>query len=255
MKPLLLLLAMMASTAFATPIRLAPADAARVGQLVWKNECAGTVEGLVSWNKGENFPSLGIGHFIWYPKGVRGPFEESFPGLVRLLQARGVAVPQWAQGPAPWADAAAMKADPRRVAELRALLSRKEVIGLQTEHLIARLNAALPKMLEAAPAADRARVKARFEAVAASPEGCFALIDYVNFKGEGTAPTERYKGQGWGLLQVLQGMSGKGDPARDFGASAAKVLSQRVKNAPPERKESRWLPGWHNRVNRYGSAL
>ncbi len=24
-------------------------------------------KGLVSWNRGEAFPSLGIGHFIWFP--------------------------------------------------------------------------------------------------------------------------------------------------------------------------------------------
>ena len=29
------------------------------------------------------------------------------------------------------------------------------------------------------------------------------MIDYVNFKGDGLKPTERYKGEGWGLLQVL----------------------------------------------------
>ena len=32
------------------------------------------------------------------------------------------------------------------------------------------------------------------------------LIDYVNFKGEGVLETERYRGRGWGLLQVLEGM-------------------------------------------------
>ena len=41
-----------------------------LGQRIWKNECAGSVQGLVSWNEGEAFPSLGIGHFIWYPAGV-----------------------------------------------------------------------------------------------------------------------------------------------------------------------------------------
>jgi hypothetical protein len=47
-----------------------------IGKKVWANECDGKVEGLTSWNGGEAFPSLGIGHFIWYPAGRRGPFDE-----------------------------------------------------------------------------------------------------------------------------------------------------------------------------------
>jgi hypothetical protein len=43
-------------------------QAQTIGRQIWKNECGGTQEGLTSWNKGEEFPSLGIGHFIWYPK-------------------------------------------------------------------------------------------------------------------------------------------------------------------------------------------
>ena len=66
-------------------IELSRAEASRIAKKIWQNECAGTVEGLTSWNAGENFASLGIGHFIWYPKGVRGHFEESFPGLVSFV--------------------------------------------------------------------------------------------------------------------------------------------------------------------------
>ena len=39
-----------------------------LAQLVWKNEGAGLIDNLTVWNKNEAFPSLGIGHFIWYPK-------------------------------------------------------------------------------------------------------------------------------------------------------------------------------------------
>ena len=56
-----------------------------IGRRVWQNECGGTRDGLTSWNTGEDFASLGIGHFIWYPKGQRGPFEESFPKLAKYL--------------------------------------------------------------------------------------------------------------------------------------------------------------------------
>src|SRR5689334_17000237 len=88
--------------AHASAITVSPADATHIGHKVWQNECAGSVEGLVSWNSGEAFPSLGIGHFIWYPEGKPGPFEESFPKLVALLKERGTKVPAWLNGPAPW---------------------------------------------------------------------------------------------------------------------------------------------------------
>jgi hypothetical protein len=80
------------------------------------------------------------------------------------------------------------------------------------------------------------------------------LIDYVNFKGEGVLETERYRGRGWGLLQALEGMP-EGDTAqnapREFAASAAQVLRERVNNSPPARNERRWLAGWLDRVATY----
>ncbi len=250
MKPLcFLFILLMSATGFAA--NLSPAEAQRVGRMVWKNECAGTVEGLVSWNKGEEFPSLGIGHFIWYPTNKRGPFDESFPRLVVLFAERGLKPPAWARGAAPWQTSAEMARDPARVKELRGFLSQPKAIEVQTEFLIQRLDAALPKMLEVAPASSRSRVRKNFERLSATPAGIFALIDYVNFKGEGILPTERYKGEGWGLLQVLEGMRGDGDAVREFSDSAKQVLARRVRNSPPERGEGRWLPGWQARVGRY----
>jgi len=81
---------------------LSDAELARIGHKVWVNECAGTVAGLTSWNEGEAFASLGVGHFIWYPAGRPGPFEESFPLLVRYLGEHGVETPGWMSGACPW---------------------------------------------------------------------------------------------------------------------------------------------------------
>jgi hypothetical protein len=232
---------------------LSDAELDSIGHRVWQNECAGTREGLTSWNTGENFASLGIGHFIWYPEGVSGPFEESFPRLVKFLAANGEGVPMWIKGACPWRSRAAFQADLRspRMNDLRDLLA--STIRLQSRFLAQRMREALPKMLDAAPAVERAKVKAQFERLAASGAGTFALIDYVNFKGEGTKETERYRGEGWGLLQVLAGMSGTGGgAAREFGEIAAHVLTKRVQNSPPERNEARWLAGWKSRVRSYG---
>ena len=39
----------------------------KVAELIFKNEASGKKDGLIVWNNGEEFISLGIGHFIWYP--------------------------------------------------------------------------------------------------------------------------------------------------------------------------------------------
>lgn len=235
---------------------LSSAQIDRVGQRIWQNECGGTVAGLTSWNAGEDFASLGIGHFIWYPKGRSGPFEESFPPLMAFLQARGLATPAWTKGGCPWQTKAAFDADKNseQQRELRTLLSR--TVREQTEFIMVRMERALPKML--AQSGNPAGVRAAFDALKATPEGTFCLIDYVNFKGEGTSSKERYQGEGWGLLQVLEGMPSL-QAVRDypiaFAESAKRTLSRRVKNAPPDRKEQRWLAGWHNRCEAYKQRL
>ncbi|MGL4254471.1 MAG: hypothetical protein ACRCR2_10650, partial [Fusobacteriaceae bacterium] len=42
-----------------------------VGKLIYRNETGEKREFLVHWNRGEEFPSLGIGHFIWYPENFK----------------------------------------------------------------------------------------------------------------------------------------------------------------------------------------
>ena len=237
-------------------LRLTPDQVSRIGKRIWANECGGTVAGLTSWNKGEDFASLGIGHFIWYPAGKEGPFEESFPPLVRYLQNRRVSLPPWLLRTAdcPWQSREGFARDAAGVmqSDLRKLLSA--TVREQTEFIILRLQNALPKMLAQAPRAKRPLVESNFHALLTTPEGSYAIIDYVNFKGEGTSPTERYKGEGWGLLQVLSEMN-PGSGAAGFGQAAKRVLTRRVQNSPKERGESRWLPGWHNRCAGYGGRL
>lgn len=235
--------------------RLSDGQLARIGQRIWTNECDGTVAGLTSWNQGEDFASLGIGHFIWYPAGKEGPFEESFPKLVAYLQNRRTPLPAWlaAARDCPWPDRTSFIRDKagQRQQDLRKLLAA--TVREQTEFIILRLQNALPQMLAAAPKSQRKNVQTSFSALIQTPEGAFAMIDYVNFKGEGTKPGERYQGEGWGLLQVLADM--RPDPRTPahhaFAAAAKRVLARRVQNAPPARNEQRWLAGWHNRCNGY----
>ncbi len=246
-------LALGVSAGLAGEIKISDAEADRIGKKIWRNECAGTRDGLTAWNKGEDFPSLGIGHFIWYPQGKRGPFKESFPALKDYLQSQGVKLPGWlaAAKACPWSDRAAFMADFRspRMEELRSLLA--STVGQQARFAALRLESALPQMLAAAPASEREKIRRNFYRVANAPGGLYPLMDYVNFKGEGTSPTERYQGEGWGLLQVLAGMSDSGSPTAAFSQSADRALTRRVELSPPARGEKRWLPGWRNRLATY----
>jgi len=123
---------------------------------------------------------------------------------------------------------------------------------LQVMFIFKRLEASLEKMLEASD--NKENVKKQFYRVANSPNGLYPLIDYVNFKGEGTNPKERYNDQGWGLLQVLENMKGTeiGKAAlTEFSNSAKFVLQRRVNNSDPSKNEKKWLQGWFNRCNTY----
>ncbi len=244
-------LALSSLAAQASPAKLSDAQALEIGRRIWKNECAGTVSGLTSWNKSEEFPSLGIAHFIWYPAGRSGPFEESWPGLARFLKTQNAPVENWMLGACPWKTRDAFMADLNgsRLTALRAMLS--QTVAPQARYAAMRMEAALPKMLAATPSAQRTKIEANFRRVAAEPLGFYALMDYVNFKGEGVNPAERYNGQGWGLLQVLETMPSAGNALPEFARAADAVLTRRVRNAPPARNEAKWLPGWRNRLQTY----
>ena len=256
----LLLAASMASAAPApaSAIHLTPAQAHDIGLKIWRNEAGGKVQFLTHWNKGEDFGSFGIGHFIWYVAGRPGPFTESFPGVLDAIAASGETLPAWLAGrpSCPWTDRDAFYADfdgPRLTA-MRALLAR--TVDVQALYAAHRLEDALPKMLAAAPAAERPILEQRFDRVAAAPNGVYALVDYVNFKGEGVNPTERYNGLGWGLLQVLELMpdAPAGQPSVEaFAQGADAALTRRVANAPADRQtnENGWLPGWRKRLKTY----
>lgn len=229
-----------------------------VGARIYQNECASRPECLVHWNEGEAFPSLGIGHFIWYPTGVEAPFVESFPALVQFALEAGEPVPDWLARlepmDAPWQDRArffAAENDPR-IASLRGWLVESK--GVQAAYILARAQTSLGLVIEAAPADQRTQLAGYLDALTATPGGSYALIDYVNFKGEGLAPGETYQGEGWGLLQVLQQMSryAKRSTALDaFRQAAADVLTRRAANAPGAIERDRWLPGWLNRLETY----
>ncbi|WP_323750626.1 hypothetical protein [Marinobacter sp.] len=234
---------------------LSPAELAWVGDRIFQNECAGRRECLVHWNVGEDFPSLGIGHFIWYPEGVSGRFTESFPALLAFMRVQGADIPDWvseAKG-APWPDRnrfnqAASQSD--RVQALRTFLY--ETRGLQVRYIQQRASASLAKVVAAAPDEKKTLVRQKLSALMQTPGGVYAVMDYVNFKGEGVSETERYQGLGWGLLQVLLAMPEQpASPLVEFRDAAATVLTRRAQNAANSIERERWLPGWLKRLQTY----
>src|SRR5437899_10641328 len=176
-------LIVLASFAAGTPtlpgVTLSRNEAIKIGKRIWQNECNGTIAGLTSWNEGENFASLGIGHFIWSPTGQRGPFEESFPKLINFISRRGAKLPKLVLGlgeaPCPWNSRTEFRRalHTAEMNQLRQFLS--DTVDLQAEFLIARLQSALPKMLAEAAPPDRANVQQQFELLASTPRGCYAL--------------------------------------------------------------------------------
>ncbi len=248
----ILLLALLIGNTFA--VSISPKVAEEIGGKIWKNECGGTLEGLTHWNKNENFPSLGIGHFIWYPAGKRDRFQEGFPLLLAFLKKEKINIPAWLQTAesCPWnsRDEFYAEINSPKMNQLRKFLY--DTRNLQAVFIANRLEKALPQMIENLSPQDKEKITATFNRLASDPKGLYALLDYVNFKGEGTSPSETYQGQGWGLLQVLQAIPASSkNVVADFVESAKKVLSRRVQNAPPEKHEERWLKGWSNRLETY----
>ena len=221
-----------------------------IAQKIYNNECAGKLKYLVYWNDAENFASVGIGHFIWYPKGVKKEFDESFPKLLEFMKHQGLLIPKWLQDAKhnPWNSKEEMLKDPRSI-ELRDFL--QQTISVQALFIAKRLNKALPKILNATDESRHDKITKMYDAVANEKEGYYLLIDYVNFKGEGIKPSERYAGHGWGLLQVLECMQETIKPKIEFARCAKKVLTQRVKNAPKDKNETKWLKGWFKRIDTY----
>jgi len=251
------------TTLFATQIQLTTKQANYIAQKVWQNEGAGLDKYLIWWNKGEDFASLGIGHAIWFPKGHTERFREVFPIMLTFMQNKGVQMPTWLtpQSDFPWQTKeefiAAKKAKSKQYMELFDFL--KKTFGHQAAFMAQRLSQALPQMLDSIEnESKKETIRRRFHEVmyttdgSLNERGLYVLLDYTNFKGEGTLKSERYNGQGWGLLQVLWNMDDTElNKQKSFAQSASRMLSRRIKNSPHARGEERWRKGWNVRLNTY----
>ena len=251
------------TVALASEVKLTDRQAEYIAQKVWQNEGAGQDKYLVHWNDGENFASVGIGHFIWFSAGHSERFREVFPMVLAYLEHEGVKMPLWlnSKTPLPWDNKEsffhAKNTKSKQYRELFAFL--KETQSYQARFMAKRLNEALPQMLETLnDPKQKALIRKRFDEVMRHPDGSvnergiYVLLDYTNFKGEGTLESERYKGEGWGLLQVLKHMDPK-EPykLKAFADAAKAMLDRRIRNSPPARGEERWRKGWFVRLDTY----
>lgn len=236
-----------------------------IGSKIYQNECASKPENLIHWGVGEEFPSLGIGHFIWYPKGYKGPFHETFPQMVLYVQQHDktpVSILEQKPLNAPWSSKKLML-QARKTMDYQQL--QNWLLGTQhfqamfiVEQFIERLSTHL-EMRE-----DKSHKKELIKLInrlLVFKEGRFALIDYTNFKGIGNQ-SEEYQGQQWGLISVLKEVlllnpnivkSSDQLILESFIFAAKKRLKLRVENAPKHRAEQRWLKGWFKRIDDYSS--
>jgi len=183
---------------------------------IFENETGGQTKFLTYWGAGEDFPSLGIGHFIWFPAGVDAPFDESFPAMTTYLgkhAAECSPMPDWLQAldsfDAPWDSKSGFDAEQQseHMVELRDWLAR--TASQQARHIVASFSTHWNRL--ELPDDEKAGLTALLQRLLKSSQGLFAVIDYYNFKGLGSNPAERYAEQGWGLVQVL------GDIAKEPG--------------------------------------
>jgi len=248
--------------AFAMP-ELGDSDYDWIGSRIYQNEALGKPEYLTHWNQGEDFPSLGIGHFIWFPEGVDAPFDEQFPAMFEYVSREvpgDLPPPEWLRNlapfDAPWQSKQVFD-EARSSPEMTGLRAWLQATRrYQARFIVAAFEQRWRDLK--LPSGQKAKLSGLLQKLFATPEGLFAVIDYYNFKGLGDNPRERYAGQGWGLVQVLKAMAGMetdpdecADLVGQFRDAAAGRLRLRVELSPPDRNEARWLEGWMQRLDGY----
>jgi hypothetical protein len=231
----------------------------KIGDQIYMNETGGNPKYLMYWSPSETFPSLGYGHFIWYPSSQPQKFDQTFPDMIQYYIDNKVEIPAWLKKQkdlgAPWTDKQTFEKarGDKQFQQLETLLINTK--ALQIKFFFDRVLESIPEIMDNVSKADKAHIKRSYNAVADTEGGWYPLIDYINFKGKGIKGTERYNNQGWGLLQVLKTMRPvqKGPQAlQEFSRAARVVLERRVANKPSERH---FIKGWIKRTNTYANSI
>ncbi|SET09488.1 hypothetical protein [Thorsellia anophelis] len=227
-----------------------------IAQMIYKNETGENRDNLVYWNPNEPFPSLGIGHFIWYPKGYNASYGDMLPSLIAFYQQNNRKVPKILTSRyAPWKNRSEFEAARKRGEFEELIRFFEETKDVQIVFIYKRLLDSVDKMVASSKKPDH--IKKQFTRVMKTKNGLYPLIDYVNFKGEGTKPIKEYNNISWGLQQVLESMNGSNvgrTALSDFSEGCKKTLKARVNNQPSNKKDDVFLPGWLKRCDTYANA-
>ncbi len=257
---------------------LSIADYQWIGDRIYQNECAGKPEYLTHWGKGEGFPSLGIGHFIWHPDRTNnrlennsknkpanageGRFAETFPAMVSFVAATKKP-PAWLEElsksttfTAPWQNLEQFERAKKtpELQQLRAWLLSTQ--SEQAQFIVLGFQQRWADEIQSLPLSQQLTLQSRLKYMMSFKKGLFAVIDYFNFKGIGANHKEQYQGESWGLASVLMAMEVSNNLSQEaylasFVTAAKQRLQLRVVLAPVERNEARWLKGWETRLEDY----
>lgn len=245
---------------------LTQADYQWIGGRIYQNECAGKPKYLTYWGRGETFPSFGIGHFIWHPKlaqnGAEQMFTETFPAMVQFV-SKTQKPPKWlevlstqTEFVAPWSSKEEFDQAWSHIElqQLRSWLLATQ--SQQAQFIVLAFQKRWLSETQSLTLNQQAIIQQRLTKMMGFKKGLFAVIDYFNFKGIGLNQKEQYQGVSWGLASVLRTMNITEESSQDeylaqFVMAAKKRLKLRVKLAPPERNELRWLKGWEVRLDQY----
>lgn len=226
-------------------------DSKKIGEKIWKNEHKpGDKSGLVQWNDGEDFLSVGNGHFTWHNELTQSNINNSFPELINYIKTNHPEqyIPLFlTMEKSPWINRDNFIKSKKTNHDDLIIQMEKFFLGnfeVQCDFFIYNLEKTLTTIIEQSNKPDL--MKGKLKALTNTEQGVYALADYVNFKGSGLNTNERYNGQGWGLLQVLEDM--QGTSLESFVDSARDTLILRAVNNPSDEK---WLKGWQNRLNTY----
>ncbi len=237
---------------------ISKADSLLIADRVFKNECNGEKDCLLEWNVDEDFLSLGLEHFVWYPDNSPSISKESFKSYLQYARQAGERLPVWLDKTpfpsCPWSSREQFLAgkDSRLYKDIMDFMVRTK--DCQVNYLIENTKRSLQQIIAVVPWDQRSRITKYISQLTSTPQGLYAIVDYLNFKGAGMGDSDNFKDEGWGLLQVLQGMYDTPTPQttlKEFVRSAKIVLMHRVFLAPDDKREDRWLAGWLRRVDTY----
>ncbi|MBX9578581.1 MAG: hypothetical protein K2W97_08940 [Chthoniobacterales bacterium] len=257
----------------AGPLGLNKDQLLSLGCRMWNNCAGGTVDGLTKWDGSDadhQFMYLGIAQNIWLPEGSSSMFQADWSTVAQRLQELGCKIKPWMLKDCPWSSKEEFDADfnGKKMSWLRTHLSKEKFVRAQAFCIAERLQRAMDpsspgSLLTGLTADQSALVQENFDLVAhcSNPSGVYALIDYVNFKGEGRlGGTEEFNGQGWGLLQVLLNMKTPEEGANDatimnaFVEGAKVTLNNRIINhkiQDPNNNDAQYWDMWVAHLSDY----